>query len=354
MKLVDLILLKPNENWDWEQVASNPNISMADAKLLNQCGLKVDLSRNVYLEITDIIDNLKYNWEFHILSHNPNMTPKIKEEYRMFRWWTRYGDEWRTIPLEYAIKNCPSNHIIIIANRLMNEDFDMDDIITTLINLDNLRSKVLYWSYLFANKNFTVPLMKKHIDKIEYGINYNNSSINKCSRNPNLNIDLLNEILIGNYDPRWDLNWDDIQRNPGITVQDMFNNPGLPWNGTWPDNDENPIFNAEWWLNPNVTPNDLIEHGKLEQKYWKMVSINTPISYILKNIHYPWDWDQVSSNSSLTVNVIANNPHIPWNYQNISKNHMIQPIEYYTQDIKRYIHIQLIIQDLNKVISEYV
>ena len=355
MRFVDLILLKPDEKWDLEYVASNPNITMDDAKLLNQRGLKVDLSRNVYLQIKDIIDNLEYKWDFVVVSDNLNMTVEIQERYSVFKWLNnpKCGNQ---LPLHLLIK-----HNIFtgqqLYNRLMYDNYSVDEVITALIDFyPDISRKSYYWGSLFANKNFTIPLMKKHIDKFKTIEYLDNSNINHFCRNSNINVDFLRYTLSAkNF--WWEWNVDDVQRNPSITVQDMFNNPDLPWDGHWPDNDENenPILNANWWLNPNVTINDLIEHNKMEPEHWETVSFYTPIFCILENIQYPWNWDKVSSNPSLTVDVVVNNPQIKWNYQNISNNHMTYNEKYQLKQIKKLTtNNKLVIQPLTKIIESYI
>jgi hypothetical protein len=102
------------------------------------------------------------------------------------------------------------------------------------------------------------------------------------SRNPNLNIQFIREHM-DEDDANKD--WQEISRNPAITMTDIIDNPDLPWDYEYISD------------NPNLD-----------------------IEFIREHINENWCWEWISANPGITMTDIKNNPDLPWDYEYISDN----------------------------------
>jgi hypothetical protein len=303
--------------FDLNKLASNPNISMDDAILLNKHGINVDLSRNAHLQISDIINNLEYKWNMRYITTHHNITMDIINKYSVFGCDVEDILKNPNLRIEDIKKQ---KYLTTICDYVFDKtNLPMEDLILYLKS----RNKIYNYEYglrsLSKNKNFTIDLMYKYIYELkDYDID------DYLSYNQNIIIQFVKDTIYGNL-PNIEWDWSELLMNPGIKIKDIFDNPELPWgkgkqkilinpkldiNDTY-DNielslDENWInkkakLDATWWLNPNVTADDLIKHNKMEPAHWSIVSLHTYIIYILNNKQYPWNWDNVSRNPDLTV-----------------------------------------------------
>jgi hypothetical protein len=161
---------------------------------------------------------------------------------------------------------------------------------------------------------------------------------NLLSENENITID----YLLKNMNKNWD--WNKLIINKGINIKDIFNNPELPW----PKN---------WWDNPNIMPEDLINNNIYDKEKWTAVSLNLNVSieFIIANQHLPWNWSLISRHPYLTVKIILDNQNISWDYQQITLNEMTyNPIVYTTTIKKITMNTPLIIQNLKQIIQFYI
>ena len=126
-----------------------------------------------------------------------------------------------------------------------------------------------------------------------------------------------------NLDKPW--NWNDVSKNPNITMKFIEKNPDKPWN--WNGVSFNPNITMEFieknpdkpwdWhgvsSNPNITMEIIDKHcftnnGK---------NPNNPEGLTLSR---PWNWNGVSFNSNLTMEFIKLHPERNWDWYYISQN----------------------------------
>ena len=194
------------------------------------------------------------------------------------------------------------------------------------------------FDYILNHKDFTIEFIEENPDFIDWRLN--DEDIN-LSLNPNITLEFIKK-----YKNRKWWNKDDLIKNPNIQVNDIIDNPDLPWGPK-----------AKWWNNPNVKPEHLIKYNHIEQFKWIIVSqcFHTSMEYIFSHLEYPWHWEAVSMNPNLTIEYIKNNKHINWSYCFISSNLMTYHPDVYRRNISNYIYdYKYIIQNLSGLITQFV
>jgi hypothetical protein len=103
--------------------------------------------------------------------------------------------------------------------------------------------------------------------------------------------------------------WWHISTRSEITWDIILNNPNKPWD-----------FNG-LSQNPNITIN-IIKDNILKKWNWIHISKNKGITWdaIVNNPELPWNWFTISQNPNITLRIIKENPDKPWNWYFISMN----------------------------------
>jgi hypothetical protein len=125
--------------------------------------------------------------------------------------------------------------------------------------------------------------------------------------------------------------WDTfyLSLNPDTTLEVILSNPYIPYvkfhdydRNSWeiiPHKKENLMIEG-LSENPNITPK--IIYANLDKKWWwRKLSFNTnlTLSFIRANRNR-LDWELLSANPIITLNIVNNNPDLDWNYKGLSRN----------------------------------
>lgn len=320
------------------------------------------ISANPNLRITDVLNNLNYEWDWYDLSKNPSITLQHIIEYNNLPWnlfaiasrpdlsddFTRMYLTDKNINNFFKIIEYPGNEI---------EDNTMWRLITSNPNLsiefilkEYIDTEKIDVCYIANHPNFTIEYINKYINNyvnINVNENMNNFNlfldsrhlfINNLSSNKNITIDFIIKYKNCNWI------WEELVWNANITILDIFNNFDLPWK-------------EYWWIHPDVMPEHLISKNDYDIQHWMRVSENPKVSmeYIFNNRHLPWHWIGVSNNPNLTIDIICKHPEIKLDYYAISMNQMTYDPKLYNIKTSNIINkTTLIITGVSRYIIDYV
>jgi hypothetical protein len=346
-------------NWNYFYLSENPNISI---NIVNSFLLKrwnwYDLAKNI--DWYDIINNPYIPWCFRSISQNDSITldiiksnptfpteemtyPPINYNRGHFRWfWDLICRNPKIITWD-ILQNNPE--IKLDIKGLSKNPSITCDIIQSNTHLD------WCWESLSSNPNLTTEFIKKNIDKA-----WDWNELNKhpaiipiirykkirkhylrpfyLSWNPSLTIDIIKSFpkLLKTWD------WYEISAHKNMTWEIICENSNLPWN--W----------SSVSANPNVTWEIIKANPDKKWDYYDMThNPNVTIDIILNNIYKSstelnnWDWEYLSSSSSVTWEIIESYPNIKWNWKCVSKNPNIIP-----DNIKNNLDIPWDFKELSK------
>lgn len=116
--------------------------------------------------------------------------------------------------------------------------------------------------------------------------------------------------------PRLRWSWVELVLNPQITPQDIIDHPELPWGYSWTA------------LNPNMTLNFAIHHPLIVRNILDIASsVNITMDEVLEHEGILGSlkhvWTRASENPNLTVDFVNAHPEKPWDYKKLSMHPMI-------------------------------
>jgi hypothetical protein len=255
--LTEFIQRVPANQLDWLDVSANPNIP-----------------------IEFILNNPQYRlWDRHSVALNPNVTPAIIRAYPNKHWNWGYISGNQNLTWEFVCENSdkPWNWDLLSANRAVTIDI-------VKANPD----KQWNWDSLSKNPNITLDIIKANPDRPW--------SFHHMSYNPNLTC----EFVMANPDKEWD--WCSICAR-------------LPLTAEFIDANKDKFF-VEFQLHPHQ-PN--LVPSQLPRLNWDIISRNKHMN-VEENPQYPWVWNYVSSNPSITWEFVQANLHKDWNWTRLSEN----------------------------------
>lgn len=241
-------------------------------------------------------------WDWHSLSHNPNMTLNFALSHldKMFL---------NTIIKNELTKNTITFLEIIKENTDPFKKYKKDisshpNITWELINNPGYK-EIWDWEGISSNPNVTMDIVENNPDLpwiYENGL----------SKNINLTWD----FIMDKFDDGEEWDWYNIFKyaNKDLTIILLD-----AW-GRFPPWDALNIGN---WisLNKNITENDVNNNydAFYESEEWWGLSYNYKLSwdFIMKNIEQDWSWDVLSSREDLTFEVIKNNVEAPWDWKEL-------------------------------------
>ena len=200
------------------------------------------------------------------------------------------------------------------------------------------------WNTMSSNNNITFDFVLENIDKpwnwyylschpnitIKNIIDYPqlNWVWSYVSKNPNLKL----SDVISNPDKDW--SWEQISRHKNITIDDILSNNELPWSGYWislnpniTPNLINKYDNISWdWdyfslcHNENMTFDFMIEH----HEFFGLCLINEFSNNITIDILHKHtnkvNWERLSHNKNININILLEFPEKLWDWQILSQN----------------------------------
>ena len=171
------------------------------------------------------------------------------------------------------------------------------------------------WYHLSRNANVSMQFV---LDHKNYPWDWN-----ALSSNPNLQID----HVINNLDMPWD--WRSISQNPGILPKDIEEYPNLPW--VWKAVSSNPNvrpefyerhknedWNVIWGLSRNPHFAGKIPFNFSELSCVDLLSCShvehADLEYVIGHPEIPWDWSSYTASyvEKYGIEKILETPHLPW------------------------------------------
>jgi hypothetical protein len=247
--LLILLELYPNENWNYNALSENPNITWDFIKAnLDKPWNFEQLSRTQCITWEIVQQNPNILWSYYYLSQNPNITWDIVKLHP-----TR---DWDSISLtinpniNWNIIKANPNHTFLGKNNKWN------------------------WGFMTLSSKITLDIIKQNPN-----IPWNSRFI---TGNPNITWDEIQQ----NPDIEWDYN--DLSRNSNMTWDIIKANPNKKWNYSI-------LTNA----NSNITF-DIIRQNP--DKKWDLYPISTNLNITLNDVlqfHYHWMFNALLSNPEI-------------------------------------------------------
>jgi hypothetical protein len=265
-----LIIAHPDEEWDFTVLSTNPNITIE------------------FMDSTP-----QFPWEYESYCANLNFTsrdfnhPKFKCNWSMLS--RNQGIQLRNITHHHELP----------------WDFDAISMRTdlTMEFIELHITKKWNWAHVSANLALTMtfvlrhPEIKWHWDSVFRHAQYEITQIDEFIKSHKLD-----EFEHSVY-------WMGLSMNPHTTLDMILQNPDLPW------------YESFMVSNPNMTPEFMTEHFKSDVDYEAFsTSPNLTIKYLIEHADAAWEWRSVTGNSAITMADISNNPDLPWDMDYISTN----------------------------------
>lgn len=188
-----------------------------------------------------------------------------------------------------------------------------------------------------------------------------NWNYEELSRNPNITL----KYVMENKNKPW--NWRELVKNSGITINDLLSYPEQPW---FMDSMlDNPNLTMAYVLdrfelsfgsptnkipllfkhmtkisrNPGIKLEDVIKNPKLIWNYEALSeNPNITLDFVLQNLNKSWNWQNLSKNPSITLKDISSHLELLWDYNYLSQNPNINIDFVKTHDTKSWNYSSLI------------
>jgi hypothetical protein len=171
------------------------------------------------------------------------------------------------------------------------------------------------------------------------------------SENPNINInDMINN-------PKLPFVWELATTNPSISLNDILTNSNKSWNWnkvSYRDdltidivNSYNVPWNTKYFPKGVYTTKYVLENcdtNDLSVINFLSRNKTLTIQNILSNLHLKWNWSALSNNPSITFDNILSTLHLPWDWNKISKSSKIT-----INDIIKYYNLPWDWAELTKI-----
>ena len=107
-----------------------------------------------------------------------------------------------------------------------------------------------------------------------------------------------------------DIDWGKVSQGEGITINDIIENPQLPWR-----------YDYLSWRNDLTIP--FLRQYKHKLNWTHISKKKRSITDIIENIDLPWDFNEISS--WVLWSDVEDHPELPWNFNDMSSNENITP-----------------------------
>lgn len=227
----------PNVDWDFYKISMNPQFTMQMlVEYYNKNLALWHISRWMPLTVKFVKEHSEYAWDYALLSANPSITlddilenPDIPWRYDFFSsninlplWYVRENMEkgwsWYNISRNKGITMTDIHENMDLPWRWFSVSYNVN---ITIEFLENHQDLPICWDEVVSkNMKIDVDILSRHSDK--------NWDYKKIFNNPYLTIDILryiNSLGIINNPHMWSIP----TKNPVISIQDIEDNPDLPW-----------------------------------------------------------------------------------------------------------------------------
>ena len=357
---IDFIRLHKDDNlWNWDFLTSSVIHDLGFDVIINNPDLPWKLTNSVlildYIPIKYIIDNptLGWNWN-HIYYYSSNITIDIINDNPNLPWkYDRLINNFDDSRDYSGIHKILSKYIYWIIE---NGDLysKIDPILTTKKNVwERIKDNIFVNDYMDMDKlskdpNLTFNIINKYPTLKWNGKHvYNNPNINRQEfMKSNLAQKILSNALLpdilANLQYNWE--WTDISKSSLITMDDITNNPTLPWNWKY------------ICCNPNLTF-DFVQQNLSEELCWGMISKhkNITMEHVIQHPEYPWDYITLAVNPNLTIDFVLQNQDKDWALYSLLMAKFTYSCDIYNKTVKNTIlNTPLCIQNLTKNIIEFI
>jgi hypothetical protein len=281
--LEELILIYPNDKWNWKQLTMNPNVSFEFIK--NNKNLPWDynyISCNLSITEDIVLNNTDINWNYKYIYSNKNFSFKFIYDYFIKN---NIHIDW------YKLSSNPSINISDIL-QYPNLPWDTDGLSTNpsiSINYILNEGKTKKWNLYLLSSNSCIT----EIDIYKNKLNWIYTSL---SSNHNLPIKYVSDNITKDW------NYYNLSSNPNITMNDIKKYPYINWDSIGLS------------LNSNLY-----------------------LDFILDNLDIKWNFNLILKNRNFTMDILIDNPI----YFNLTSDSIsLNPnITYdYIKKYKRYIN----------------
>lgn len=310
----------PDEPWRFDLISRNPAITMEDVK--NNPDLPWDfggLSMNPNLTIEYVKNNLDKNWNWADITFNADVND-IKNNPDLPWAWYAFGSNNKNITIDFITKHMEKGNIMDLFKVSLNPEIKPDDV----RNNPDLPWEFYLGGFSY-NPSIDIEFVKEFKDRLCFqevsanpGITMEDIRNNPdlpwewldVSINPNLTIDFVKEIMNKVTKKATDDIAEEVaeaQRAVIEGAQDQYIR-----------NTTEASIIAQEMITEAV--NDAIEN----EMDWNEISKNVGITMedIKNNPDLPWKYPSVSRNPNLTFEFIEEFPNKPWRIDLMSKNPM--------------------------------
>ena len=185
---------------------------------------------------------------------------------------------------------------------------------------------------LLGNPNMTTEFLRDHLQttwkRESHQIKYNlptHLNMADVSFHPKITM----EVVLANLELEW--LWSALSFHQNITLDDVLAHSELPWDWNFVARNPNVtmehihtnsklagIDGAHLSCNPNMDAQYILAHPEMKWD-WRMISrCKTLSSEDIQPLYQQWDWDSLSMNATLTLDLILENLEAPWNWRYLS------------------------------------
>lgn len=351
-KWLKYIVDHPEIKWDWNAIATNPNIHIDDFLENPHLPWNINwLTRNRNITWALVEANPQIQWNYIALSWHPELSLDFVKAHPTYNWDWWYISAHKNITWEIVRANRLWNHPDKTKRRIPWSMVGLSK--NPNVTMDIIEANITHsWSYghaLTQNPNLTWEFIKRHLDKPW--------DWDAISRLPIITWD----IVVAHPEVKW--SYRGLSANPNITMEIVSANRNKPWDSLVFSENKNvtiEIVKANRWfpwvryglvlLNPNITVKDYMENTDLNN----VLGFNkkTIFEYANNNYHIlklttepeEFTWHDmitgvyskyklddlvlhINKNPNISWEIVEAYPHLRWDYYILARNPMTEPVK---------------------------
>lgn len=276
---MEIISAFPRLRWDYRGVCRNPNLTVEFVRRNNSRKPLdwVNISANPAMTPEVVEANLDLPWDFYFMSTNPSLTL----EYVM----AHQDRDW-------DMEAVASNPAIMPDPRLSFRAMSRNPNVTEAF-IEAHMDKDWDWGFLSSHQNVSLEFIEAHMDKPW-------DWHTRLSMNPNMTMDFVKK-----HRARFVIDLPYIVP----TLSGLLNEEGDDFN-----EDGMAAISYGLGANPIVTPELLLKHAMHNGWDWNDLSKNPSISlsFIEEHSEFPWNWTLISNREDITPGFITRNLDKNW------------------------------------------
>lgn len=198
------------------------------------------------------------------------------------------------------------------------------------------------WYYVSRNPNLTLQFVEQHFNKCVDNDDNNCISWEDIARNPGIAVGDLFTYIMNNipyYEVQWQLAISALCQHPGLTldfVLDNLNTSVVGYDDNGDEQKKTVTVPWDWKLlsrNPAVATLDNITNNHHLPWIWYWVAWNPNITeqFIEDNINEDWDWNYLAGVAGVNYQLFIRHPDQDWTHKMLSLNPTLS-IDYVTQN----------------------